>query len=951
MNAKRILSIFVIALLANGLTVAEGVTQSKIEKVQRLSQWFEDQRLGPDAYPLGMMWITSEELARQGFELEAMRKELSNLLAHNKISDKEAVALSDLLNNLIPTGRVLTSAAEPRWLEAQPKKNPLLAPGDIVSLPSRPNALRVLTATGTACDLLHKEGLYATDYAHACFQNAGAWGWLVQPDGRVQKVGLARWNVQLQNQPAPGSWIWLPVANGLSDEFNNRMANWLSYQGVANNIKLEKFEAFHRQVTPDIEGLGAFDFAGRAVLARATANNWGNVGLLQTPSARMRNEGYFGLGLHRVRPYEQVNLMFQPMPWIETGFRYTSVLNRLYSNMPAYSGFQAYKDKSIDMKVRILKEDNWVPELALGLRDIGGTGLFSSEYLVANKRSGSLDFSLGLGWGHLGGSGNVSNPLSKLFGQSFNRREIDLGQGGKFASKSWFRGPTAIFGGLSYQSPWNVIFKVEYDGNNYKNEPLSNTFEVKHPINFGVVFIGWKGIDMHAGIERGNTLSVGVTMSTDLSGLNVSKVTDPPLPIFNPPTSTKASDWQVTAKDIEKYTQWKVDQIYLSDNKLVVEAARSNNPYPSVRLDRAMALIHQDAPTNIETVEVNHKVFDSVVAVEKVERAKWLEAKIQPPRTNKTEATRQPEYIPSPITGNPTLDKSSTHIYFDPGLDLIQTLGGPDGFVMYQFSLAMRLGLKLPAGLEVKSLVRQRLVNNYDRFKDVGSSSLPRVRTHLREYFVTAPITLTNLTINKSVRTNENMYWTVYGGYFEEMFGGIGAETLYRQPGSRWAVGLDMNKVKQRDFAQDFGFRDYQVLTGHLTGYWMTPIEGVSTSLAIGQYLAGDKGATLTVSKTFANGSVMGAYATKTNVPAEVFGEGSFDKGVFWSIPFDAFLTSSSRSNAGFSWKPLTRDGGAKLIRPVNLFHETVWLNPEVNRFKPAHPGNDRVAPDDRLER
>ena len=94
----------------------------------------------------------------------------------------------------------------------------------------------------------------------------------------------------------------------------------------------------------------------------------------------------------------------------------------------------------------------------------------------------------------------------------------------------------------------------------------------------------------------------------------------------------------------------------------------------------------------------------------------------------------------------------------------------------------------------------------------------------------------------------------------------------------------------------------------------------------------------------------MGAYATKTNVPAQVFGEGSFDKGIFWSIPFDAFLTSSSRSYAGFSWKPLTRDGGAKLIRPVNLFNDTVWLNPEVNRFVPAHPGNDNVAPDDRVE-
>ncbi len=950
MNTIKFLAICASTLLTHGFALAQGVEQVQIEKIQRLSEWLEAQRLGPDAYPIGMMWSTPEELTRQGNEREAMRQDVSNLLALNKISHQEAEALLGLIGKLEPTGRVRTSAAEAKWLEAQPKKDPLLSPGDKLSLPSRPNAVRVLTTTGAACELLHKEGLYAADYAQACFESAGAWGWLVQPDARVQKVGLARWNMQLQNQPAPGAWIWLPTINGLSDDFNSRMANWLSYQGVASNVRLEEFSKSHRQVTPALEVVGTFDFAGRALTLRATANNWGNAGLLQTPTARMRDEGYFGLGLHRVRPYEQVNLMFQPTPWMEAGFRYTSILNRLYSPYASYSGDQAFKDKSIDLKLRVVKEDNWVPELALGLRDIGGTGLFSSEYLVVNKRLGSLDFSLGLGWGHLGGRANLKNPFNEVLGQGFDVRERNVGQGGKFAGKSWFHGPTAFFGGVSYQSPWDVVFKAEYDGNNYKNEPLGNAFEVKRPINLGLVYTGWKGFDVHAGVERGNTFSVGFTMFTDFSGLNVPKVTDPALPKVSTASATKAPDWQATAKDIDKHTQWQVDQMYVSDNKLVVRAARSNNPYPSVRLNKAMAVIHRDAPSNIDKVEVHHKALDSVVAVEKVERAQWVQAQTQPPRTNESESTKQPEYTAEPISGVPTLDNKPTHFYFDPGLDFIQTLGGPDGFVMYQFSLALRTGLRLPAGFEVKSLVRQRLMNNYDRFKDVGHSKLPRVRTYMREYFVTSPTTLTNLTVNKTARASKSMYWGVYGGYFEEMFGGVGAEALYRQPGSRWAVGVDLNKVKQRDFAQDFGFRDYQVQTGHVTGYWMTPIEGVSTSLAVGKYLAGDKGATMTVSKTFANGSVMGAYATKTNVPAEVFGEGSFDKGVFWSIPFDAFLTSSSRSNAGFSWKPLTRDGGAKLIRPVNLFYETVWLNPEVNRFKPAHPGNDRVAPDDRVQ-
>jgi len=85
-------------------------------------------------------------------------------------------------------------------------------------------------------------------------------------------------------------------------------------------------------------------------------------------------------------------------------------------------------------------------------------------------------------------------------------------------------------------------------------------------------------------------------------------------------------------------------------------------------------------------------------------------------------------------------------------------------------------------------------------------------------------------------------------------------------------------------------------------------------------------------------------------VPAAVFGEGSFDKGIYWSFPFDAILTSSSRSSANFGWKPLTRDGGARVGRPVSLYVETQWLNPDAYRYRPAPPANARVAPDDRLE-
>lgn len=79
---------------------------------------------------------------------------------------------------------------------------------------------------------------------------------------------------------------------------------------------------------------------------------------------------------------------------------------------------------------------------------------------------------------------------------------------------------------------------------------------------------------------------------------------------------------------------------------------------------------------------------------------------------------------------------------------------------------------------------------------------------------------------------------------------------------------------------------DYDVATGHLTGYWQLPfMDNVTAKVAVGRYLAGDLGATFDFSKRFDSGIVMGAYATLTDVSAEEYGEGSFAKASILQFP------------------------------------------------------------------
>ena len=77
------------------------------------------------------------------------------------------------------------------------------------------------------------------------------------------------------------------------------------------------------------------------------------------------------------------------------------------------------------------------------------------------------------------------------------------------------------------------------------------------------------------------------------------------------------------------------------------------------------------------------------------------------------------------------------------------------------------------------------------------------------------------------------------------------------------------------------------------------------TWLVIGEQQRGCQGA--------ANGWEVGAYATLTDVPFNQFGEGSFDKGIYVTLPMDWLTGSPSMSQRTFMIRPITRDGGARL--------------------------------------
>jgi hypothetical protein len=254
------------------------------------------------------------------------------------------------------------------------------------------------------------------------------------------------------------------------------------------------------------------------------------------------------------------------------------------------------------------------------------------------------------------------------------------------------------------------------------------------------------------------------------------------------------------------------------------------------------------------------------------------------------------------------------------GLGLGQTVGGPDAFILYQLFASYGADYRFSRHTWLSGQVDLDLINNYDRFRYDAPSNLPRVRTWQREYLTTSRFNLPDLQLNTAARLGKDLYGMAYAGYLESMYAGVGGEVLYRPFGQRWALGGNVNWVRQRGFAQHFGLRDYHVVTGHLTAYVDTGVDHVLATVSLGRYLAGDWGGTLDLSRSFDNGVRMGAYATFTNVSSRQFGEGSFDKGIYVSVPFDLMLPKSSQGSAEIMWQPLTRDGGAMLRRQYSLY-------------------------------
>ncbi|TNJ40957.1 YjbH domain-containing protein [Phaeobacter sp. B1627] len=654
-------------------------------------------------------------------------------------------------------------------------------------------------------------------------------------------------------------------------------------------------------------------------------NFYGNPGVIDMPSAETMPDAQFATSVSSFGGITRMNLQVQALPWVSVAFRYTETQDRNLFN------FGDFYDRNFDLRFRLWQEGRSRPAVAVGLQDLAGTGIYGGEYIVATKTitpealPGQFKLSAGLGWGRLGSSGAVATLG--------NRSGFTPGDtGGELGVDRWFRGDVAPFAGIEWRhGRWGV--KAEYSTDAYTQETQqSNVFERKSDFNFGVEYQASRQLRLGAYYLYGSEIGVSAQIQMNPRHPPTTMQVSAPTPVV--PRSTWAQDealwseaWadsrgaRVKARDLLaealKQEGLILESVTLTGTR--AEVRIRNTRYRSVTLavGRAARAMSRTLPPSVETfrivpmsgglgvsaVELRRSDLEALEFSPQAGDALWAVTAVQDAGPVAADALWSEELYPAFATA---ISPYTSPSYFDPSVPFRLDVG-----------VDLTASYSPAPGWRFAGAIRQRFLGNIADGR-ASSSRLPQVRTAVREY-AQFGTTLNRLYAERRWRPGQNLYARATVGYFENMYGGLSGEVLWKPVNSRLGLGAELNYVRQRDFDQRLGFRDYDVLTGHASAYLELP-KNYLMQVDAGRYLAGDIGATVSLTRTFNNGWRLGGFFTLTDVSAEDFGEGSFDKGITLTVPLGWLIGKPTRNAYGLTIRPVQRDGGQRVHVPGRLY-------------------------------
>ena len=619
-------------------------------------------------------------------------------------------------------------------------------------------------------------------------------------------------------------------------------------------------------------------------------NNHGVVGLINMPTARFFNEGVHGVNFYDGTPDQKITLSSNPYDWLEASFFYTNIQGLPY---PGFT-YQDYKDKGFNIKLR-LKKEGVLPAIAIGAYDFAGTGFYSSEYIVSSYGIDKFDFHFGLGWGQLSGSSSkVNNPLGYI-NDSFKFRPLRAAgsQGGSLNTGAYFSGEkTSPFYGVAYSFNKKLMLKIEKD-TILVDGPKMPYEKRKSDISLGVNYSLNDNFNIGASYERGNYFSINFTYKND------------------------------PKKSINKYI-YKKSNINDDDDKYskLIKNLEENGIGVNKITETAQSI----------GLNISQFIHPDIKIVEEIVEKASLDAGIKKNIKKDIEIAdlKALNEIDSDFDMNAKLiyeRKPKRRVNTFSRINLRPFIASREEFFKGAILAENDTEFILKENLFFNTNLKYSLASNFDDLRFPPKDTFPaQVRSDVKQYLKNMDngVLIGRAQLDYHLTHKNKHHFMISGGILEDMFSGLGFEYLYFIPDQNFSFGFEAFKVYKRDYEWGFGLLNYENITAtanlYYRNYGSIPFD---MKISAGEYLAGDVGSTIEFSRTFSSGVRFGVFATFTDVTFKEFGEGSFDKGIFFKIPIYGNLID-------YTWRPLTKDPGARLIKK-NSLHDLLV------RFKPLN--------------
>lgn len=624
---------------------------------------------------------------------------------------------------------------------------------------------------------------------------------------------------------------------------------------------------------------------------------------MEIPTARVMDEGKIRVGASQIDPYRYYYIAVSPFKRLEISGRVTEVMG-----VPALSAsYGNYKDKAIDLKYKLVEEGRYAPALSIGIMDPTGTRVYASQYIVASKQIYPFDFTLGFGNGRFGKTQLPSQ------GEGFKAEMFS-------DTKQWFK-DSQFFWGIQFAPSEKFALMMEYSPIKYDKQtgdPAQLYFQEPVPsqFNYGIRLKPFKWTDIDLTYQRGNQYGVNFSMAFDIG--------NPIIPIYDKPyvekSQKKSNSLSERVTEALHASGFSNIGVKLEGNELWIEAQNEKYLYNTRALGVILKILYDLKPVRVD--KINIVLHDNGIPLIQFNTTFVDIYELFNDKISLREFFRLSEIKTDVTTTYPDTEMRHERMFrYGIKPEFKTFLNDPSGFFKYRAGLSGWTSFSPWSG---GSFILELEAYPLNTVSTSNAPSSKPVRSDLVLY-LQQDVVLGQLMYQQILKFDKEYYGRVAGGILETEYAGLDGEVAKPFLDGRLFVGLSGSVVRKRAVDEPFQLKSDDWKKYYNTCFLNTRlnIPELETSIEVnaGQFLAGDRGARVTVSKTIKGVKIFAWYSfTDTSLFTDTFNRGYSDKGIGVSIPMRLFEGTDSRTVYNYSVSPWTRDVAQDIDHSTTLF-------------------------------